>query len=726
MTKTSCTTLLLFFLFSSCSHAYRLSTWRSLTKRNNLFASVADEIAVKSGPVGVSFDGSSGSALSLKDVSVAVGNYDILNSLDWEIMPKERWGIVGKNGAGKSTLLRTIINGSQGNINIQSGSINIAKKSRIGYLEQKGVSGSTLTLREEVVSRMDRLRAATQAYEIAEAKLTNGDTSDEALTEFESASEEYEAAGGYTVEQKIGGVLKGLGFLEEDYDRKCSEFSGGWQMRIALARLLLSEPDLLILDEPTNHLDAGARNWLGTFLANYESTLIVVSHDESLLQAAVSSIAEVKAGRLELYKSRSYSQWQVEREERVKLLEAAAEKNQAEIDRLQGFVDRFGAKTMGAKAAQSNLKMIEKLQKNAPDVPVDTDDHRPVLKLPIPPRGTQHLLSLEGVKLAWDANAAANNHFIINRCDVRIERGMRWVVRGPNGAGKSTFLSALSGKLSPNVGTRVEGDGLALGVFTQDLAQDLDQEATAVEVVTRHVREYDPSLSDERARSVLGALGLTGEKSLRKVGNLSGGEKARVALASFVLIPHNLLLLDEPSNHLDVATLDVLTNALREFAGSIVVISHDRGFVERLDPTHVVTVRDGQVGVEQRALIEDDWDVPLLSRVAEPKFAPITEAPTTPAFSSKSDNQANAKSDVAASSGDDNETRKAKMNAPKVIKKLENNITKWEEKLMELDDEMIKNGKDVGKLSDLQKEKDKINEKIEKLYADMEIQMEFL
>lgn len=715
--------LQLFFLLLSvgCS-GYRLaaSSWGSRRSTFPLFASLAEEKTETTGPIGVNYDGSSGSALSLKDVSVSVGNYDILNSLDWDIMPKERWGIVGKNGAGKSTLLRTIINGSKGNINIQSGKINVAKKSRIGYLEQKGVSGSTLTLREEVVSRMDRLKAATQAYEIAEAKLSNGDTSEETLLEFERASEEYEAAGGYTIEQKIGGVLKGLGFLEEDYDRKCSEFSGGWQMRIALARLLLSEPDLLILDEPTNHLDAGARTWLGTFLSNYESTLIVVSHDESLLQAAVSSIAEVKAGRLEIYKSRSYSQWQTEREERAKMLEAAAEKNQAEIDRLQGFVDRFGAKTMGAKAAQSNLKMIEKLQKNAPEVPVDTDNHRPSLKLPDPPRGTQHLLSLEGVKLAWDANAAANNNFIINRCDVRIERGMRMVVRGPNGAGKSTLLSALSGKLQPNIGARVEGDGLALGVFTQDLAQDLDQEATAVEVVTRHVREHYPGLSDERARSVLGALGLTGEKALRKVGDLSGGEKARVALASFVLIPHNLLLLDEPSNHLDVVTLDVLTDSLREFTGSIVVISHDRGFLEKLEPTHVVTVRDGQVISEERALTEDDWDVPLLSRVAEPKFAPVETIKDTASLPSNDVN----KEELEKS--DDNETRKAKLNAPKMIKKLENSIARWEEKLAELDNEMLQNGKDAGKLNESQKEKDKINEKVDKLYADMEIQMELL
>lgn len=661
---------------------------------------------------GVSYDGSSGAALCLNAVSVSVGNYDILNELNWEIMPKERWGIVGKNGAGKSTLLRTIISGSIGNINIQSGSINIAKKSRIGYLEQKGVSGSTLTLREEVITRMDRLTAATKAYEAAEKALSEGNSSEDALIEFERASEEFEASGGYTVEQKIAGVLKGLGFVEEDYNKLCSEFSGGWQMRIALARLLLSEPDLLILDEPTNHLDAGARNWLGNFLSNYDSTLIVVSHDTDLLQAAVSSIAEVKAGKLDLYKSRSHDQWLIEREERVRMAEKQAEATQMEIDRLQGFVDRFGAKTMGASMAQSRMKTIEKLKANAPEE-IQGDGPKPVLKLPPPPRGSVHLLSLENCKLAWDEAAQLAQEYIIKDCDVRIERGMRLVVRGPNGAGKSTFLSALSGKLKLAAGKRVEGDGLALGVFTQDLAQDLDQEATAVEVVTRHVRTYDPSLSDERARSVLGALGLTGEKSTRKVGHLSGGEKARVALASFVLVPHNLLLLDEPSNHLDVATLDVLTAALREFTGSIVVISHDRHFLEQLEPTHVVTVRGGIVSSQQRSLREEDWDDPLFSRVSE---IPVKQI-------DKLDIKTETK---ASDSFVNNETKKVKNNATKKISKLEKSISKYEDEIKALNANMMNHGNDRGKLMDLQKEIDKINLKLDNLYKEMEEQMELL
>jgi ATPase subunit of ABC transporter with duplicated ATPase domains len=213
------------------------------------------------------------------------------------------------------------------------------------------------------------------------------------------------------------------------------------------------------------------------------------------------------------------------------------------------------------------------------------------------------LLQLRDVDIGWQKESP-----IIRKCSLTIERGMRIAVRGPNGAGKSTLLSALSGKLTPITGKRMEGDGLALGVFTQDLAQDLDQTARAVDVVTRAVRAHDPTVSDEQARGALGALGLVKDKALRLVGQLSGGEKARVALASFVLNPHNLLLLDEPSNHLDVSTIEVLTKALRSFGGATLVISHDRKLLEALEPTHVVTVRDGKVRMEERGLEERDWE----------------------------------------------------------------------------------------------------------------------
>lgn len=409
----------------------------------------------------VKYSGSSGAAIQINNVDVCIGNNDILKGITWTILPNERWAIVGRNGEGKSTLLKAITCTGGETLSISNGEICIAKKYRLGFLEQKGVSGSTLSVREEVTSRMDRLVAATAALEEAETLVENGDTSDETLTKLADATVEFEAAGGYDIEKKIANVLNGLGFLQDDWDRKCSEFSGGWQMRIALARLLLSEPDLLILDEPTNHLDRGARDWLGNYLSRYDGTLIIVSHDENLLRTAVNSIAEIKHGVMELYKSRSYDQWQIERDERVKAAVTQYEANQREIARLQGFVDRFGAKTMGASLAQSKLKTIEKLEAAIPEAPIVSDGPAPKLRLPTPPRGSKKLLEIKEGVVAWpsESGGLSNAAPIIRDITLTIERGMKIAVRGPNGAGKSTLFKALSGLLPLQRGQRIEGDG---------------------------------------------------------------------------------------------------------------------------------------------------------------------------------------------------------------------------------------------------------------------------
>ena len=653
------------------------------------------------------FSSSSGAALELDSVALSIGNNDIISDINWTMYPNERWALVGPNGAGKSTLLRALTGTGGKMVNIRDGDVTIGKNKRMGYLEQKGVSGSTMTVRQEVSSRMERLAAATKRYEAAEARLTEGDTSEESMIEFEEASVEYEAAGGYTVEQKIGGVLKGLGFLEEDYDRSCSEFSGGWQMRIALARLLLSEPDLLILDEPTNHLDKGAKDWLSTWLSKYDGTLLVVSHDTNLLDSAVNSIAEVRGGTIELYKSRTHDQWLVERVERVERAQAAYEKNQEEIARLQGFVDRFGAKTMGASQAQSKLKQIEKLEKGGPAAPQISDGPKPVLKLPRPPPGTpKELLTLRGVDLRWE------NQLILGGVNLKVEKGMRIAVRGPNGAGKSTLLSGLSQKLPLAAGERIEGDNLAMGVFTQDLAQDLDQTARAVDVVTTAARDYDATISDETARSVLGALGLRQEKALRLVGHLSGGEKARVALASFVLIPHNFLLLDEPTNHLDAATVSTLVDALAKWeGGAVMAISHDKAFLERLQPTHVLTVRGGKAVLEERGLKEADWQDDLNSRATEAKFF------STPAAATTATTTASAGS---GKGGGDTDLKKKKFNAPKRLMKLEGSLEKLEALLVTLDSEMLEHGRDLDKLKELQSQRDEAEGKQTELWAEYE------
>jgi len=520
----------------------------------------------------------------------------------------------------------------------------------VGFLEQKGVSGSTLTVRAEVMSRMDRLMRATARLEAAEAAMTSCDIADErcleaATEELGAAGEEFSAAGGYTVDERIARVLRGLGFQEADFERSCSDFSGGWQMRIALARLLLSEPELLILDEPTNHLDAAARTWLTGYLSRYTGTVLLVSHDDGLLRTAATSIAEVRNRRLDIYKSRNYDQWQTEREEREAQRAAIYEKQQEEIAHLQSFVDRFGASATKASQAQSRVKMIEKLKAEAVGPPEGVERFRPKLQLPRPPPCNFEQLQLSGAAFGW------GDVPIVRGVDLAFRKGDRVVVRGPNGAGKSTLLAALSGELPLLEGTRTEGDGLTLGFFKQDLAQELPMQERGMDVVQKAGWAVDSSLTVTQVRTVMGALGLSGDKSVRPVGQLSGGEKARVALACFALVPHNFLLLDEPSNHLDVETINSLTEAVRSFPGAVVVISHDRAFCEALSPTHVITVDEGRATMEGRGLTEADWEIDDMNSqasvdlddeevpapTAEPTapVAAVAASPTRPAMDPK-------------------------------------------------------------------------------------------
>jgi len=558
----------------------------------------------------------------MEDATVTIGNNDLLEKVEWKIMPGERWAIVGPNGTGKSTMLKAIT-GQDTTVKLTTGRLVLHPTAAVGYLEQKGVSGSTLSVYDEVKSRMDRLQAATAALEKAEAEMETCDVNDpdclnaaiEAITE---AQTEFENCGGYNVDEKISKILNGLGFKEADWGRSCSDFSGGWQMRIALARLLLSEPELLILDEPTNHLDAAAKRWVASYLSSYQGSVLIVSHDENLLDKATSSIAEVRSRKLELYKSRTYAQWKTERVDREAQRAVAWEKQQAELAELQAFVDKWGAGTKSA-SAQSRQKQIDKIMENLVEAPEGVAMYVPKLKLPKPPPCHFEQLEMTEGAFGWGTKP------IVEGANFLIEKGMRVVVRGPNGAGKSTMLRAMSGELELKSGALRRGEGLELGFFKQDLAQALPLEERGVDVVQKAGWVANPELTVTETRTTMGALGLTGEKSTRLVKHLSGGEKARVALACFSLVPHNMLLLDEPSNHLDVETIQSLSKALQEFKGAVVVVSHDRKFCEALQPTHVMTVENGRMTFEARQLTDADWKDDEISAQAVEVGAAETE-----------------------------------------------------------------------------------------------------
>eukprot|EP01082_Thalassiosira_pseudonana_P002625 g3319.t1 g3319 contig12:1825500-1827834(-) len=656
--------------------------------------------------LGVTIGDTRGATLLLENLHISTGGgTQILKNINFRVDRQERWGIVGPNGCGKSTLLGAIT----GTVRIDEGEALVASKVKVGYLRQTAVSGSTKTVKQEAASEMEEINEAKAWMERLENRIAEGDMSDKTLNDLAEAQERFANAGGWTQDQDVDLVLKGLGFQPADSDRLCSDFSGGWQMRIALARLLLSQPDLLMLDEPSNHLDSSARDWLATYLSKYQGSILLVSHDISLLSKSVNSIAEVAGKTLIQYVSCSYDKYLTEKEFRAKTAMAEYERNLKEAARLQEFVDKFGASATKAASAQSRVKMIEKMRKEGkldpPPMGLTEKRWRPTLTLPDPPKGIgEKLLGIEGADIGYAVGEDGKGGPILQNIDLNINRGMKLILRGPNGAGKSTLLAALRGKLPLLSGKRVENEKLRLGVFTQDLAQELDVTARAMDLVTAHAREGkdgDITVSNQDARNVMGRLGLGDEKPLRKIGELSGGEKARVALSMFALKASNLMLLDEPSNHLDVECIEALGDALSSWGGkdgSIVVVSHDQAFCEQVGFTHVGTVKDGGLIIEERDLDERDWErYDIASSTSlEAETAPVVEL--TPEEKAEQERK-----------------RKLAFNAPKRIQKIEQLIAKAEMKVNEYDQQMLEVGNDVEQLTKLTEKKTKEEGNIAKL-----------
>jgi len=651
-----------------------------------------------------------GAELYLDGVAVAAGATSLVSGVSWKINKGERVGIVGGNGAGKSTMLSVIAGYNMP----EEGTVTVHPRATLGYLVQTAVSGSTRTLKEEAMSQMTAFRDAEAAVARAEAR-ANVDPSDSNLLALERAQALWVEAGGEDVTQRVENILSGLGFQRTDYTRPCTDFSGGWQMRIALARLLLGEPSLLLLDEPTNHLDSAAKDWLMHFLTSYTGTVLLVSHEEELLRAfQCTTVAELRFQALELYRC-GYDQFLEQRKERAEALEAAAARQAKERARVQGFIDRFGAKATMASAANSRKLKLEKMSIiEGPQAAVK----RPHLRFPVPPKVMPELLKLRNASFGYPPAAP-----LVEKVDFTLTRGTRMVLLGPNGCGKSTVLKALTGTLPPletGSSDRILGEGLEMGVFTQDLAQDLPQNQVAVDYVLATVRQKDMSITDQQARGALGALGLMGEKAMRPISALSGGEKARVALSVFALLPHNLLVLDEPSNHLDIGTTETLSEALAEFRGTMVVISHNKAFVEKLKVTHVGLIRNRRLIVEERMLRPSDWAFDTQSGGSGGASKAIVKS-----CSGKGGSKANdGKQDAAVADGGkanykDQRARFKKMSAaPKRIAKLQVIIEEKEQKVEEYGKKMYHAGSDVAKVIEFSERKEALAVEVEALYAE--------
>ena len=517
--------------------------------------------------------------LNVSGIAKRYGGQVVLADVTWGIPDGARIGLTGPNGAGKSTLLRIIA----GQVEPDAGAVALPRGATVGYLPQHILGTCGVTVRAHALwafAELHALEARRTALEQALATVDPGsDEYPRVMERYMAVCEEWDHHGRYDTESEAEAVLRGLGFRADDLDRDCAELSGGWQMRAALAQLLLRRPDILLLDEPTNYLDLEARTWLEEFLTAYPGTVIMVAHDRYFLDVTVDRIAEVLHGRVTDYPM-GYSRYLEEREQRLELARQAYEEQKAEIERIEAFVHRFRYQASKAALVQSRVKQLEKMERLRPP-----DGHDRVLKIRLPeaPRSGRAVLEL----------AAARKRYgdvrVYDGADVLIERGQRVALVGPNGAGKTTLLKLLGGVVPLDAGTRRVGHNVRLGYFAQDHAEMLDAGHTVLEEVMGAASvEAAPHV-----RGLLGAFLFSGDAVDKRVSVLSGGERSRLALAKLLLEPANCLLLDEPTNHLDLTAKEVLLEALLAYGGTLVIVAHDRYLLDRL-PTQVIEVGDGQ------------------------------------------------------------------------------------------------------------------------------------
>jgi ATP-binding cassette subfamily F protein 3 len=482
---------------------------------------------------------------------------------------RDRIGLVGKNGAGKSTLLKII----HKEMEPESGVMVITSGFKTGYLPQEMSNNFSRNVWEEAVSAfVEQKQLERQMAHITEQLSVREDYESEEYQklaqQLSDFTERFHILGGSTMEADAEKVLLGLGFKSTDFKRPLNEFSSGWQMRVALAKILLQKPEIILLDEPTNHLDIESIQWLEEYLANYEGALIMVSHDRTFLDRVTNRTIEITLGNIQDYKC-SYSEYVEQRLERIETQQAAFENQQKEIAQIERFVERFRYKASKAKQVQSRLKLLDKMDKVMVD---EVDDSAISFKFPPAPHSGKVTVEAKQLSLGY---GALN---VLKDIDMHLERGERVAFVGRNGEGKSTFVKSIVSELAPQSGSMQLGHQVVIGYYAQNQALLLNLNKTVFETIDEvAVGDIRPKI-----RTILGRFLFTTEDTEKKVSVLSGGEKSRLALAKLLLSPFNLLILDEPTNHLDMASKDVLKNALLHYTGSLIIVSHDRDFLSGL------------------------------------------------------------------------------------------------------------------------------------------------
>lgn len=634
--------------------------------------------------------------VQFSQVSLAFGDRDILKNVSVNLQAGSKVALTGANGSGKSTLIKVMA----GLVQPDGGQRVAQKDARIAYLPQSGLTHHGCSLREEADKAFGFGYELQAEMEKIGDKLKNGEGNEKLLLERHDAIlTELEESGWNRRQVMAEQVLAGLGFSREDLDKNCEEFSGGWQMRIALGKALMVNPDILLLDEPTNYLDIEARGWLEKFLDNYKGGFLLVSHDRYFLDHTVNEVYELFNGELKRYPG-NYTHYEKVREIELETLIREYEKQQAEIAHLQEFINRFGVQATKAAQAQERQKMLDKILEKQIVIPESLKKIH--FKFPPAPHSGRLVATLSKITKSYDGE-----HNVLQNLDLVLENGERLVVAGHNGAGKSTLLRIIAGADSDFSGEVKLGSGVKIGYFSQDNAETLKGSAS----VLKTVESEAPLELIPKIRDMLGAFLFRGDDVHKSLDVLSGGEKARVALLKLLLRPVNFLILDEPTNHLDMHSKDVLLDALKDFGGTVIFVSHDRGFIENLS-TRVLELKPGQF-----RLFPGDYKYYMerLERETNGEFSQNDELKS--AAQPEKNSQKEEKTETKRSWEEQKKLESERRRAEKNVKNLEEQILKLEEEKSSQEAQMAKpevysNGE---KAKAVQKKIDELAEKLEEL-----------
>lgn len=525
------------------------------------------------------------------NVTKQYGNKILYKQGSFQINPGEKIGLVGPNGAGKTTVFRILMN-EEG---IDAGSVSKSEKTVMGYFSQNIEEMAGRSALEEVKSAAGNLIEIQTRLQVLEARLSEALSDDEmtkTLEEYGELQAEFERRGGYDLDARAAEILTGLGIGPEDYHRDTSTFSGGWKMRIALAKILALKPDVLLMDEPTNHLDLESIVWLEEWLKNYEGALLMTSHDREFMNRLVSKIVEVAYKTITVY-SGNYDYYEREKKIRLEQLIASAKRQEDMLAKEEEFIARFAARASHAAQVQSRVKKLEKIER----IEIPPEEQTIQFVWPTPPRGGDEVLKLENLTKKW-VNIEGKEKLVFSQASGLVKRLDRVAVVGVNGAGKSTLLKIVTGQTDPTDGRYTVGASVEVGYFSQNSLDLLDPQSTLLEEVHSRV----PNSTIGTVRSLLGAFKFSGDDVEKKISILSGGEKSRAVLATILARPVNFLVLDEPTNHLDIVSREVLLEAIKNFPGTVMIVSHDRHFLRKM------TTKVFELDKSKLRIYEGTWD----------------------------------------------------------------------------------------------------------------------